>query len=905
MSDLKFTLRFDAENKQFIGQVNQAGGAVTKLGGSANTTQGKLKGLSTQSTQTSANLGSLKNQVLGVASGFSALYAANQAADKLGQYQDIRTQITALVGGQEEWIETEQYLNQVSKEHNKTLVDMSGNYARLVSLQEAGLVTQKESRAIFEGMSNVQSQAGASTTQLGQSMYGLSQALASPIVRAEELNQVVEPMPGLLNKLDEAAGLSAGGFRRMMLAGEVTSHFFKETLITALSEYDGAAARTADNINAKYAENTRAYEKAVVAFEAPISDSFSAVLEASAGTMELFAENADLVTTIIELSLVTALSRGSTAVLAMTAAKVQSITVTRTQEQANLTELRSLEAKLAAEVRELEVMKLSNNQKFRAIGAETTLAAKRVQLTATTTTLTAAQTRLNVVARAGSGIMAMLGGPAGIAMMAAGAIGYFALSNTKAEKETKGLSDQVDVLLGKMNKLREKELNNALTAVTDDLESTRLQIETLSKQTGTNNIEERLAQLDVLRQKEQLRAQEAIELEDKLYALRNKPEAPKKESSSIEPKLEEQANKLLENLRKQNALYGETSEAAKLKYEIEYGSLKGINEELAKKLMLEARSIDEKIAKDKPKDTSAIDAFYDESDQLQTAYLQRLSMQASLESQAVVQEKAAFTEKSIALSESFQAAYEQAIGNQELMDALEREYFANRELLYTDHEMNLSEIEKKAAQERFDATLQNAAMLTGAGSQLFGGMAELAKVYAGKQSGIYRLMFAASKGFAIAQAGINLYQAISNATTVQPWYASIPAIATATSQGATLLAGLKGSSYQGQAHDGIERVPKKNEGTWLLRENEMVLNPTQADNFRWMSSMMKEMKHGMQMARGAQIGQVNNNQASSAVNVSSPPVNVVFVDDPEQINKYLNTDEGERAVMRIVERNKG
>ncbi|WP_115206346.1 tape measure protein [Vibrio parahaemolyticus] len=31
-------------------------------------------------------------------------------------------------------------------------------------------------------------------------MYGLSQAIASPIVRAEELNQVVEPMPGLLNK---------------------------------------------------------------------------------------------------------------------------------------------------------------------------------------------------------------------------------------------------------------------------------------------------------------------------------------------------------------------------------------------------------------------------------------------------------------------------------------------------------------------------------------------------------------------------------------------------------------------------------------------------------------------------------------------------------------------------------
>ncbi|NMU53718.1 hypothetical protein HKB25_06830, partial [Vibrio parahaemolyticus] len=44
-NDLKFTLRFDAENKQFIGQVKQAGTAVNQLGGDAGKTQGKLSGL--------------------------------------------------------------------------------------------------------------------------------------------------------------------------------------------------------------------------------------------------------------------------------------------------------------------------------------------------------------------------------------------------------------------------------------------------------------------------------------------------------------------------------------------------------------------------------------------------------------------------------------------------------------------------------------------------------------------------------------------------------------------------------------------------------------------------------------------------------------------------------------------
>lgn len=35
----------------------------------------------------------------------------------------------------------------------------------------------------------------------------------------------------------------------------------------------------------------------------------------------------------------------------------------------------------------------------------------------------------------------------------------------------------------------------------------------------------------------------------------------------------------------------------------------------------------------------------------------------------------------------------------------------------------------------------------------------------------------------------------------------------------------------GMAHDGIARVPAANEGTWLLKQDEMVLNPQQADNF--------------------------------------------------------------------------
>lgn len=114
--------------------------------------------------------------------------------------------------------------------------------------------------------------------------------------------------------------------------------------------------------------------------------------------------------------------------------------------------------------------------------------------------------------------------------------------------------------------------------------------------------------------------------------------------------------------------------------------------------------------------------------------------------------------------------------------------------------------------------------------QLFGGLADLAKTFGGEQSKAYKVMFAVQKGFAIAQGIMNLTTAISQAS-VLPFPANIPAMATAATTGMSLIANLRGSSYSGQAHDGLARVPKANEGTYMLRKDEMVLNPKQRDNF--------------------------------------------------------------------------
>lgn len=108
---------------------------------------------------------------------------------------------------------------------------------------------------------------------------------------------------------------------------------------------------------------------------------------------------------------------------------------------------------------------------------------------------------------------------------------------------------------------------------------------------------------------------------------------------------------------------------------------------------------------------------------------------------------------------------------------------------------------KQIAQDEADQQQQNMSQLLGASSDFFGQMAGLIGDYAGESSGAYKALFAVSKGFAIAQATMNMVMAISNAAAL-PWPANIPAIAVATAQGANLISQVRGSNYGGGRKNG-------------------------------------------------------------------------------------------------------
>ncbi|MGE6416193.1 tape measure protein [Alteromonas macleodii] len=153
-------------------------------------------------------------------------------------------------------------------------------------------------------------------------------------------------------------------------------------------------------------------------------------------------------------------------------------------------------------------------------------------------------------------------------------------------------------------------------------------------------------------------------------------------------------------------------------------------------------------------------------------------------------------------------------------------------------------------------------MILGSSAQIFDGLASITGAFAGKQSKAYKVLFAISKGFAIAQGVMNLSTAVSNAMAL-PYPLNIPEMAKAAATGASLIANIKGVTMQGQAHGGLDKNVR--EGTWWLRNDEMVLNPQQRRSFESMVASNDSRAPGGRSG-GSRVFYITNNiDATNAV----------------------------------------
>lgn len=117
-------------------------------------------------------------------------------------------------------------------------------------------------------------------------------------------------------------------------------------------------------------------------------------------------------------------------------------------------------------------------------------------------------------------------------------------------------------------------------------------------------------------------------------------------------------------------------------------------------------------------------------------------------------------------------------------------------------------------------------MMLGAASSMFGSLAEIARAGVGEQSKAYRVLFAISKGFAIAQAATSLAINVAKASE-KGFPQNLPLIAAAFAQGAQIVAILSGANYNaggsGYAEGGYTGPGGKYQPAGIVHKGEGVL----------------------------------------------------------------------------------
>lgn len=509
---------------------------------------------------------------------------------------------------------------------------------------------------------------------------------------------------------------------------------------------------------------------------------------------------------------------------------------------------------------------------------------------------TTTATRLRAVgtaARFASRGMAMLGGPVGIAALAAMAIYDFASEADAATEPTKSLKEQIDGLTESFENMTAAQRESArikisgrIAEIEDEIEAAeRLKYtqKTLAENDGEragfeqyiglepgdlenigdaathsqSNIDELKARVKELKKDLKDLEEPSKESSDSLDNLNKTLKAQAEEYGKVTLSLTDQIYKLQEG----EAAYERLSMARKLGLSLDSEEMKNLDGLIA---------IRDKLIQKKEKDLELERQRQNMQNSLGSLTQQLTPGMAAVNQHANNMDNLAAAQQDPSLMSTLQVSDGQGGFRDETevekrmrinqMIELEQQRHAG-EMARINGEMS-SEIDAMWSEtfDRFAAGIGDAVATSVLEAKDFGDlMQNLAKsvlktVISGLvEIGVKRMILAGiEQSTAASTAAANTAAGVASATALTAAYtpaATMASLATMGGNSAGAISGMtaaastaKGLSITGMAHDGIGRVPAANEGTWMLKRGEMVMNPAQRENFEFMISAMKQQR---------------------------------------------------------------
>lgn len=528
---------FQADVEKARSQLNRLSGAANQASGGLNSGAGAMGKLTSALKDTAMYSGAF--QLLGDLSEIPGKVRA--AADS---YTDIQSKLKLATSSTNELAVANERLFDMSQKNRVAFADTVQLYSGIaMPLKDAGK-SQEEILKFTDLVGKGLQVSGSSASEAASTIKQLSQAMASGVLRGDEFNSIMENGKAVSMALAEGLGTTTGKLREMAEKGKLTSELVFSALMSQSDEMTKKFSQIAPTMEKVWVTvgNTALREIGKIDAATGASASIAKGLESVANNMDgIFTgatASASVLAAVLGGKAVTALggmaaaqvsaaqASGIAARAAIVAAEADTVSAAATLRK---TEARVVDTQMIA--RQAIATRVATSEDLVAARGTTGYAAALTRLTAarvaetrattaaavaraeytaasaaaiaSTNALAASQAAATVTARGfaaasalGSSALALVGGPAGFAMLAGVALYYVADANNEAAKsitlangQTLNFGETLDYVTEISNEYRD-----ASSARQDAI---REEIDNIIKLTEQRKIEAK-AQLDYL-----------------------------------------------------------------------------------------------------------------------------------------------------------------------------------------------------------------------------------------------------------------------------------------------------------------------------------------------------------------------------------------------------------------------
>lgn len=440
-----------------------------------------------------------------------------EMARMVQSYQEMLERVQMATSSQEEFQSVQKRLLNTANDTYRSLSEAQELYITTAdSLRSMGYSTQ-QALDVQDSMSFAFVKNATSADRANNAISAFSKSINKGKVEADSWETIIAAIPSVIGDIATASGKTTAEIRALGSAGKLTASQLTEGLKASLDSNASAAKGMSNNLTDAGVRIKTAITEILVSFEGQTSvlQTFTNGLISAADVILEFGRDSESMAGLIDTATIAAKAfalvmagRYAGALNTAIAGKVQSVSATRqmvTAESqaaqaaliaANATRRKAVadkEAALSAVAlaqAEYNVAKGSNAEMtaLTALTAEKSRArAASLALAQAESAQAAATAKAASAARAASigmgllrGAMSLLGGPAGIVMIAASALIYWWQSAKQAKEEAINYADSLDGVIAKMKEMNQVQLTGTLADVAKSVAAQKDHIDDLN-----------------------------------------------------------------------------------------------------------------------------------------------------------------------------------------------------------------------------------------------------------------------------------------------------------------------------------------------------------------------------------------------------------------------------------------